>query len=283
MQTLLRVCHFPSGGKLPSVVTYNQTMTSKERLGVGLIVLAGIVLMVALGLYGPIPQDPDYHQFSGTAAYFSIPNTVNVVSNLPFLVVGLFCFLALLRGERDYLIDQSNRLAYLTLYLGTALVGLGSAYYHLSPDNTTLVWDRLPMTIAFMALYSIIISEFISATAGEKLLWPLLMLGVISVLYWTYTESTGAGDLRIYAWVQFFPVLTIPIILLMFESSCSGSPGYWVLITCYALAKVFEHYDSEIHAQLVIVSGHSIKHVLPAIGLAYLYKTYRTESEGSEH
>jgi len=256
-------------------------MTGKERLGIGLIALVGIAVLMALGLYGPIPQDPDYHQFSDTATFFSIPNTLNVVSNLPFLLVGLFCFLAMLKDEKDYLIDRANRLAYLVLFLGTAMVGLGSAYYHLSPDNETLVWDRLPMTVAFMALYAIIIAEFISSAIGKRALWPLLAVGVFSVLYWVYTESQDAGDLRLYAWVQFFPVLTIPIILLTFKPEFSGVRGYWVLIACYALAKLFEHFDAEIHDLLVIVSGHSIKHILPVIGLAYLYKTYVDDAKGS--
>ena len=246
----------------------------KETLGIVLIVLIGIIFMVALGLYGKLPQNPEYHQFSDTATYLSIPNTLNVVSNLPFLVLGVFCFLSMLRDDSGYLIDHSNRVGYLVFFLGVAFVGLGSGYYHLSPDNATLVWDRLPMTLAFMALYSIVISEFISSKNGRRLLWPLLVLGISSVVYWAFTESIGAGDLRFYAWVQFFPILTMPIILLMFKSGFSGAQGYWLLAGCYVLAKLFEHYDAEVHELLVVISGHSIKHILPVIGLAYLYKTY---------
>lgn len=239
-----------------------------------LIVLTGIILFVALGRYGPILQDPEYHQFSDTATWFSIPNTLNVVSNLPFLLAGLFCFLAMFRDERDYVICRMNRHAYLVLFPGIALVGLGSAYYHLSPDNETLVWDRLPMTVAFMALYSIIIAEFISERTGKQLLWPLIVIGVFSVLYWAYTESIDAGDLRLYVWVQFFPVLTIPVVLLMFNSGYSGARGYWALSACYILAKFCEHFDAEIHDLLLIISGHSLKHILPVIGLVYLFSGY---------
>ena len=249
-------------------------MIKNERLGIALIVLTGIILLVALGMYGPIPQDLEYHQFSDTATYFSIPNTLNVVSNLPLLLAGLFCFLVMLRDEKDYLICRTNRRAYLVFFLGVALVGLGSAYYHLSPDNETLVWDRLPMTVSFMALYTIIIAEFISVKTGKRLLWPLIVIGVFSVLYWAYTESIDAGDLRLYAWVQFFPVLTIPIILLTHKSSYSGARGYWAVSACYALAKVCEHFDAEIHGLLVIISGHSLKHILPVIGLVYLFSGY---------
>lgn len=40
-------------------------------------------------LLDPIPQDPAYHRFTDTREFFGIPNFWNVVSNLPFLVVGI--------------------------------------------------------------------------------------------------------------------------------------------------------------------------------------------------
>ena len=114
-------------------------------------------------------------------------------------------------GKQPLNILSNNKHSYLFLFLGSILVGLGSGYYHISPNNETLVWDRIPMTVAFMALYSIIISEFVSVKAGRLLLFPLIIIGVCSVIYWQFTEVSGAGDLRFYAVVQFFPILTIPI------------------------------------------------------------------------
>lgn len=32
-------------------------------------------------------------------------------------------------------------------YIGVAAVGFGSAYYHLQPNDSTLVWDRLPVSL----------------------------------------------------------------------------------------------------------------------------------------
>ena len=166
--------------------------------------------------------------------------------------------------------------AYLVLFLGTMLTGAGSAYYHLWPDNETLVWDRLPMTLTFMSLYSIIISEFIAERAGRLLLAPLLSAGVASVLYWWFTESHGVGDLRFYAIVQFFPILTTLIILLFFRKKSGSAYGYWILFGSYIAAKLCEHYDSQIHQALVLISGHTIKHILPALGLWILLQTYKT-------
>jgi hypothetical protein len=43
----------------------------------------------------PIPQDPAYHQFADLRTVWGIPNFLNVLTSLSFLVVGL---LARLRG-----------------------------------------------------------------------------------------------------------------------------------------------------------------------------------------
>lgn len=248
----------------------------KESIGIALIVLIGIFTALAFAFTDRIPQDVEYHNFSDTQNYLSIPNALNVISNLPFLLVSVMgIFLLKEKGAENLNIVKSNTLAYKILFLGVALVGLGSGYYHLSPNNETLVWDRLPMTIAFMALYSIIISEFVSVQLGRKLLWPLLLAGFSSVFYWWYTELNHVGDLRFYAVVQFFPMLTIPVILLAFKSDYVPANKYWILLATYLLAKASEHFDAQIHEALFFISGHSIKHVLPAVGLYVLLKAFR--------
>ncbi len=70
--------------------------------------------------------------------------------------------------------------------------------YHLAPDNNRLVWDRLPMTVAFMGFFASMIGERISVQAGTWLLWPLVWLGFASVLNWHAGERRNAGDLRLY-------------------------------------------------------------------------------------
>jgi hypothetical protein len=188
----------------------------KKKIGFGLIVIVGITLILVLVNQDAIPQDPRYHHFSDIQPLLSIPNLLNVISNLPFLFIGLLGLYKLI-VKNQLCIDAQNRYAYVALFSGIALVALGSGYYHLWPDNQTLVWDRLPMTVAFMGLISIMISEFISVNAGKILLLPLLILGLSSVGYWHLTEMDGAGDLRFYVMVQFFPMLAIPIILLTFK------------------------------------------------------------------
>jgi len=47
-----------------------------------------LVAIVAIFLLQPIPQSEAYHNFADKRALFGIPNFLNVVSNLLFLVVG---------------------------------------------------------------------------------------------------------------------------------------------------------------------------------------------------
>lgn len=85
------------------------------------------------------------------------------------------------------------------IFLGIFLTGFGSSYYHWNPNDSTLFWDRLPMTLSFMAILAVVVEERISARLGAVLLWPLLATGLLSLLLWRST-----GDLRLYGWVQFF-------------------------------------------------------------------------------
>ena len=249
------------------------SFTGKEMIGFWLIGLITLGSVAGLYTYGAIPQALSYHAFADDRTVVGVPNFWDVMSNIPFVLVGL---LGLYRAsvKNKIKIVAGNSIAYKVFFAGVALVGIGSGYYHLDPGNATLVWDRLPMTIAFMSLFSIIISEFMSPRAGSILLLPLILFGVLSVLYWHWTETAGNGDLRLYILVQFLPMLLIPIILICFESACTLVGGYWLLLGIYLAAKVFELFDGEVFAFHGLMSGHSIKHVIAAIGIYVLLDSY---------
>ncbi|CAN5151039.1 ceramidase domain-containing protein [soil metagenome] len=219
-----------------------------------------MLIAVAILLAWPrIPQDPAYHQFADMRSWLGIPNFWNVVTNVPFMLAGGHGLSRLPRLRVSPL-----RLAYAVFCFGVVLVGFGSGYYHLAPSNATLVWDRGPMTIAFMALFSLVIGDSISMRAGARLLWPLAAAGFASVIYWQLSEMRGAGDLRPYALVQFLPMLLIPLVLMLFGSKRLRSRLLWLALFAYVPAKLAEHYDAAILALTGFVSGHSIKHLLAA-------------------
>lgn len=212
----------------------------------------------------PISQDIEYHNFADQRQIIGISNFWNVLSNLPFIFISYFAVSHLLNAGS--LVFPTNLFSsYLIFFLSIGSIGLGSAYYHFQPSNETLFWDRLPMTIGFMAFVSIITGEYISEKVALKLLYPLIFTGTLSVLYWFITERSGQGDLRPYVLVQFVPMLILPLILVMFPARYTHTGYIWAMLAAYFLAKIFETFDVQIFS-IISLSGHTIKHLFAAIG-----------------
>ena len=191
-------------------------------------------------------------------------NFWNVASNLPFLIIGLWGLWFVHKyGEVTCL--PGLRPAYGVFFAGIFLTAFGSGYYHLIPENGPLVWDRLPMTIGFAGLFSIIIGEFVSVRGGRRLLIPLLVIGVASVVYWAVTETRGAGDLRPYVVVQFLPMMLIPVVLLTCKPSIGHARYYWLMMLFYVLAKLFEFFDAAVYDAGLLISGHTLKHLFASM------------------
>ncbi|QBQ55392.1 alkaline phytoceramidase [Nitrosococcus wardiae] len=237
-----------------------------SHLQIRILWLLGIVVICGLGILflDPIPQDPNYHRFADDRPYFGIPNFLNVISNLPLILVGIIGLGWTLR-VRKVAPDPLLLLPYGIFFAGVFLTGMGSCYYHALPENKTLVWDRYPMTLAFMALFSAIWMEHVSRKGGIILLPGFLLLGFFSVWYWEYTERSGLGDLRLYGGVQFVPLLLIPFILAWFRSGYSKRHYFFYALGFYGLAKVLEHFDRELFQATGVVSGHSLKHLAAAL------------------
>ena len=215
-----------------------------------LFVLAALTAMSlsGLALLPRIPQDQAYHQFADQRTLHGIPNFWNVVSNIPFLVVGA----AGLARFRDNSVT-------IVLFLGFFLTGIGSAYYHWAPSDGTLFWDRLPMTISFAAIFSLIAQERMGETVGAILLWPMLAIGVASLLIWLWTD-----DLRLYFWDQFFPGVVLMALFTLYPARYTRAYNWLTAAGLYALAKLFEFTDDPIYSFGNLLSGHTLKHLSAA-------------------
>ncbi len=252
-------------------------MSPDLRISLNVKILFGIslVAVIAAALSPSFPQPLDYHDFADQRELFGIPNFWNVVSNVPFLLIGIpgamLLSVSTLPGSVPRL-----RTAYLVFFIGTALVGIGSGYYHLDPSNETLFWDRLPMTVAFAAFFCIVVGEYVSVRFGACALWPLVLVGAFSVVYWSYTESLGRGDLRPYALVQFLPIVLMMLILLRYRSPFGSSRYMWAIAGIYIAAKLAEALDGQLFQLAGGLSGHSLKHLIASTaGLVLIYALLR--------
>jgi hypothetical protein len=235
-----------------------------HRFKAGILIGISLIAIIAVMFIPPIPQDLKYHAFADDRTISSIPNFWNVLSNLPFILIGIIGML-FSRSSRPGFRLKELSINCFVFFLGIFLTGIGSAYYHLNPNNATLIWDRLPMTISFVAFFSIVIGDHIDLKSAGKILLPFLIIGSLSVEYWVMTENKGHGDLRFYALVQFLPVILIPTILFLFRSTYNLKLFFWTIILMYVFAKLFEAYDQEVFHSIKFISGHSIKHIFAAL------------------
>ena len=232
------------------------------------VALAATVAALALS---PLPQPQEYHQFADQRALLGIPNFFNVSSNVAFLLVGAAGVTLLLRNRSPHtsqpLLHFAVRWPYLVLFVAVALTCVGSAYYHLAPDNSRLVWDRLPMSAGFMALLAAMISERIHPKAGMVLLGPLVLLGIASVVYWHLGESAGTGNLWPYIAVQAFAIIAVLLIIFLFPPRYSRGTDILVAVAFYALAKGAEFLDHEIFSAGRLFGGHTLRQLLAALAI----------------
>jgi hypothetical protein len=223
--------------------------------GLAAISLAGLLLVP------PIPQSQIYHGFADQRALLGISNFWNVVSNLPFILVGAL-------GLRFFRRDLSAGI----FFLGVFLTGFSSSYYHWNPNDAGLFWDRLPMSVAFMAILANVVEERLDAKVGKALLWPLVALGIASLLWWLRTD-----DLRLYGWVQFFPCVVLPLIFWLFTPRYSGTWYWFAAAGWYLLAKVLEYADAAIYsAGHGIMAGHALKHLAAAAACYAILRAFQT-------
>jgi hypothetical protein len=240
------------------------------RTGATWVILGVLgVALAAAAVSPPIPQDPAYHRLADGRTFFGIPNALNVVSNAPFVLVGALGAWAIRPGGRARFIEGRERWPWAVFFAGLFLTGFGSAYYHLAPDNQRLMWDRLPLAMALMGLFAAIVMERIGVRIGLALLGPLVAIGLASVLWWHAGELEGRGDLRLYAIVQFYPLVAIPLLLSAWPPRYTLGGAILATVGVYAFAKVFELLDRPILELGSVVSGHTLKHLL-AGGAGYV-------------
>ncbi|KAB1207041.1 hypothetical protein CJ030_MR7G011362 [Morella rubra] len=268
----------------------------------GVAIVCFVVLMIVTPA---IPQSQAYHDFADKREFFGkiplsyrvsdspyvsvffccdkrlvekfstgIPNTLNVVSNFPFFVIGVIGLVLCYRGNYFRLSLQGELWGWTFFYIGVAAVAFGSSYYHLKPNDARLVWDRLPMTVAFTSIIAIFIIERIDEKKGTISIIPLLMAGIISILYWRqgrYLFLWFFDDLRPYAVVQFVPCIAIPVMAILLPPMYTHST-YWLWAAgFYLLAKVEEAADKVIYRWTYhIVSGHTLKHLCAAMVPVFL-------------
>jgi hypothetical protein len=250
------------------------------KITLGLCVSAILVTIIGVYLLKPIPQLETYHHFADQRNWFGIPNIWNVLSNSAIALPGIWGLFLLLTPNKILFYDYRERWLWLGVSLGLILTAIGSTHYHLAPENSRLIWDRMPMAFTFMSLVAALIGERINILLG-LCLWPILLgVGFYSVWIWYASELNGVSDLSFYIGIQVFTFLMIAIMLL----TPSRYTQKWLLaavLISYGLAVLCDTYDHQINMIFNgVISGHTIKHVAVGLAGAFLIGMIGTRKRG---
>ena len=246
---------------------------------VAILSAAAIAVVVATAVQPPIHQPPSYHRFADHRSWLGIPNFMDVVSNLGLLIAGVMgvAFLLSAKSRRGWRFsDLRERWLYMVVFAGVILTCFGSMYYHWNPNNQTLVWDRLPMTLIFTSLLAAVICQRISIRGGLIMEIFLVPIGLCTVIYWAMGAAHGGGDLRYYLLVQILPIFGIPLILAFFTPRYTANRNLGYVLLFYVLAKACELLDRQIYAAGHLISGHTWKHIFSAVAAYYLVRMLKT-------
>ncbi|XP_072998545.1 uncharacterized protein [Typha latifolia] len=208
-----------------------------------------------------IPHSPSLHLFADMRNFLGVPNTLNVLTTFPFLLVGVPGLVLCLSGSCFGISLKGEVFGWALFYAGNAAVAFGSAYYHLKPDDDRIVWDRLPMMISASSVLSILVIERVDERIGISCLFSLLLLVLVSIA----CERTF-DDLRLCMMFHLIPCIAIPAMVFLFPPKYTHS-RFWILASGFYLLARFEGVaDKKVYSvNRYFISGHSLEHLCLAM------------------
>lgn len=239
----------------------------------GLLILFAVLAVAAI--VGPALPTPELAAaaFADDRAWHGLPNAMDVLSSLPFAVIGIWGLLGLhlLDGaHKDDIVpgpqpasqppDNALDCAWM-FFAGLILTAAGSVFYHLQPDGLRLAADRAGMAVAFAGILGVAVCDRVSARVGWPAAWFMLGGGLLAV--GVHHET---GNVLPWALVQYGGmVLVLALALVKPVAGAIGLKLGWVIFF-YGVAKLFELGDHAIYeATQQLISGHTLKHLAAAL------------------
>jgi hypothetical protein len=253
------------------------TLSLAER---ALFIFAALLTLLALlgpdvSHLEPAPTHAHGGAFADMRELLSIPNALDVLSNLPFLIFGAWGLLCL--SPRWPILPAPQRQAVAVFFVGLIATWIGSSYYHWEPNAWGLMWDRAGMGIAFAGVLGLAVAERVSPRASTATSFVTLV-SALAATAWCF----ATGDVLPWACIQFGGMLLVLACAFLPRQANSLGVNWLALIGIYAAAKLLEGADAAVfHATGDWISGHSLKHVVASLAalpvLFALGKTQRTQ------
>jgi hypothetical protein len=228
--------------------------------------LAALFVFIIMALfYGPISQPQEYHDFADDREILGVPNALDVMSNLAIIYPGVVGLAFIHESRNRSQVSEDEISIQITLFSGMILTFAGSVWFHLDPTDSTMLWDRLGMSVVIGSCISLLIHDMWDRNLAAKIHLPIIIASIVSVLWWPVFD-----DLRVYFIVKHHPFILFPIFLLCGRRIYDKVSGYYWGLSMFLLATIFEFADQQIFEITGIISGHTLKHIAAGIGLWFL-------------
>lgn len=221
-------------------------------------------LGISLNAHGHSHLYAHGHPFVDARSWWGIPNTLDVLSNLPMTGVGLWACWRIGQLLPRHSLD---RMPALLAFAGLALSGVGSWVYHWHPVPETLVLDRMGMAVTFAGVLGWVVAERLQAVWAYRFALCVMALGWVSA-----AGPVGADKIMPWVVLQFGGLA-----LIAGHAALSVGPSpqaarfktaWWGVVAWYVLAKLFEMFDAQIWGWThQLVAGHTLKHLVAACAL----------------
>ena len=256
------------------------SFTSSDRasstLRVSVLSASALLAPLLIGwLLPPFSQPQSFHEYADQRGWLGLPHAADVLSNLPFLVVGALGLYFVSAGwrlsNRGAFSDQRAAWPYVLLFAGIVLTAFGSAWYHAHPSDATLLWDRLPMAFGFAGLAA---GTLIDRAPQRTFQWLLAFaaVGVGTVLYWH-----ASGNLVPYLAMQVSFITATLVATAWIKPLYTDGKRIYTATGLYLVAVIFERLDHQVYELLEgWVSGHTLKHLFACAAIAVVLAMLRT-------
>ena len=223
-----------------------------------LLAVAALAVLAALLPATGLPAG--YHDFADQRTLLGLPHALDVLSNLPFAVMGAWGLWWLRRVPLDRLGTAQRGLAGL-FFIGLIATAFCSSGYHLDPHDAGLCIDRVGMSLAFAGLLGLAAADRISARAGVALAALVAVAAPATALV-----AWLGGNMTPWAVLQGGGLVLLAALAMRRPQSRALGFSIIGVIAFYALAKALELADAPVFALTQqLISGHSAKHLVAAL------------------
>ena len=245
--------------------------------GCATVLLVSMALAVAAGLaaWGPLTVSPHDHHYAAARGWASAAGVFQALACVP-MAVAAAVGMRLVRRSTWPASAARPWQAFMVLAGG---LSIGSAGYHLLPNDTVYVLVHTLGAGAFVSLLLGFLAERVDSRCGSARSVAVgLLVAAGAGAYWAIGEWThGRGDLRAVLFLQCLPVLLIPAGAMSLPGKITTTADWMWMLGLYVVARAAAALDESVLTALGWITGHSLMHLLlTGIILRLAYRAMRS-------